>query len=413
VNTRHPASQRIGRRTILKGAGMVAGLVAVSGLPYRLAYAKEEIRIGFLMPLTGAGGTEGPNMLKAAQGAIDEVNAKGGPLGRPIRVFVEDSQTDAETGVRATKKLIEVNNVSAILGTWASATTLAVAPVAQRAKVVEMSTSGASRITEIQKNGFVYRTEPDDLLFGKAYAEMALQRGWKRAAVLGLNVPFTTSTVAAFRERFESGGGKVLSFTTYNAEQTSFKAETIKAFEGDPDFIHISGYEPDVTGILRAAYQANLRGRFVVPFWTISSKTIANLGPAAEGVIIVAEGVDEGSPGYAAVKRILPGEGYHPHPAQTYDMVHLVSLAIEASKDASGSGINSALRSVSGPPGTPVTSFGEGAELLRAGNDIDYQGASGPIDFDENGNIVKANFQVSEIKNGKLVPTGVLKDVRF
>ncbi|NIR31951.1 MAG: ABC transporter substrate-binding protein [Gammaproteobacteria bacterium] len=413
MNTKNSMRKRIDRRTLIKGAGAIAGLAALPGMRIRLAHAQEEINIGFLMPLTGAGGTEGPDMLKAAQGAVDEINRQGGPLGRRIRIFSEDSQTDAETGVRAAKKLIEVNRVSAILGTWASATTLAVAPVAQAAEVVEMSTSGASRITEIQKGGFVYRTEPDDLLFGKAYAEMALQRGWKRASVLGLNVPFTTSTVAAFQERFESGGGKVLSFTTYNAEQTTFKAETIKAFEGDPDFIHISGYQPDVTGILRAAYQANLRGRFVVPFWTITTSTIANLGPAAEGVIIVAEGVNEDSPGYAVVKRILPGAGYHPHPAQTYDMVHLVALAIEASKDASGIGINSTLRRVSGPPGTPVSSFLEGAQRLRAGEEVDYQGASGPIDFDENGNIVKANFQVSEIQNGKITPTGLLEDVVF
>ena len=352
-------------------------------------------------------------MLKAAQAAVDEINGAGGPLGRPIKLITEDDQTDPEAAVRAARKLVDVDKVPAVLGTWASGVTIAVAPITQAAKVVEMSTSGASRITEVQKNGYVYRTEPDDLLFGKAYAALALKRGWKKAGVLGLNVPFTTSTVAAFKQRFEEGGGKVLNFVTYNPDATSFKAETIQAFEGQPDFIHISGYEPDVTGVLRAAYEAGLKASFVIPSFAVSEETIANLGPAAEGLIMVAEGVDEKSAGFKTIQKLFPENSYQPHPAQVYDMLNLVALAIEASKDATGSGIDKGLRAVSGPPGTAVGSFAEGAKLLRGGQEIDYQGASGPIDFDENGNIVKASFRIAEVKDGKIVPVEMLEDVVF
>src|SRR5262249_10250544 len=161
-------------------------------------------------------------------------------------------------------------------------------------------------ITEIQKKGFVYRTEPDDLLFGKAYAVLGLKRGWKSAGVLGLNVPFTASTVEAFKKRFEEGGGKVLSFVTYNPDATDFKAETIQAFKGNPDFIHISGYEPDVTGVLRAAFEAGLKKPFVIPAFAVSEQTIANLGPAAKDVIMVAEGVDNKAAGFKTIERLFP-----------------------------------------------------------------------------------------------------------
>jgi neutral amino acid transport system substrate-binding protein len=401
----------VSRRTMIAGLG--AGAVSLSLLSSTSAWAADDIAIGVLTPLTGAGGVEGPSMLKAMQAAAAEVNAAGGPLGRKLRLIAEDDQTEPEAAVRAAHKLVDIDKVPAIVGTWASGVTVAVAPVAQAAQVVEMSTSGASRITEIQKKGFVYRTEPDDLLFGKAYAELALQRGWKTAAVLGLNVPFTASTVAAFRERFEQGGGKVLSFITYNAEQTSFKSETIQAFQGNPDFIHISGYEPDVTGILRAAFEANLKKPFVIPSFAVSTATIANLGPAAEGLIMVAEGVDEKAGAFKSIEKLFPEDSYQPHPAQAYDMINLVALAIEAAKDASGAGINSKLKEVSGPAGTVVSSFAEGAKLLRNGQAINYNGASGPIDFDQNGNIVKSNFRVAEVKDGKIVPVGMLENVTF
>jgi neutral amino acid transport system substrate-binding protein len=406
-----PRAGSTSRRNVLKAVG--AGLVSASVAPFEVAWSADDIPIGVLMPLTGAGGIEGPLMLKAARAAADEVNAAGGPLGRKLRLISEDDQTDPEAAVRAARKLVDVDKVSAVVGTWASGVTIAVAPVTQAAHVVEMSTSGASRITEIQKKGFVYRTEPDDLLFGKAYAALALKRGWKTAGVLGLNVPFTTTTVAAFKKRFEEGGGKVLNFVTYNPDATSFKAETIQAFAGNPDFIHISGYEPDVTGVLRAAYEANLKKPFVIPAFAISQETIANLGPAAEGLIMVAEGVDEKSKGFETMKKLFPDDSYQPHPAQAYDMINLVALAIEAAKDPSGTGINSTMKSISGPPGTQVGSFAEGAKLIREGKKIDYQGASGPIDFDENGNIVQSNFRIAEVRNGKIVPVETLENVVF
>jgi branched-chain amino acid transport system substrate-binding protein len=411
MNQRNRDIAKSTRRTVIKAMG--GGLAASALLPYAAAFAADDITLGILMPLTGAGGVEGPSMLKAAQAAVDEINAAGGPLGRKIKLVVEDDQTDPEAAVRAAHKLVDVDKVPAVLGTWASGVTIAVAPITQAAKIVEMSTSGASRITEIQKKGFVYRTEPDDLLFGRAYAALALKRGWKTAGVLGLNVPFTATTVDAFKKRFEEGGGKVLSFVTYNPDATSFNAETIQAYQGKPDFIHISGYEPDVTGVLRAAYQAGIKVPFVIPSFAVSEQTIANLGPAAEGLIMVAEGVDEKSEGFKTIAKLFPENTYQPHPAQAYDMLNLVALAIESAKDATGTAINSALRAVAGPPGTQVGSFAEGAKLLRQGQKIDYQGASGPIDFDENGNIQKSNFRIAEVHDGKIVPVGMLENVVF
>src|SRR5262245_14050825 len=113
------------RRRFLLASGAVAlgasapALVRAQGTP---------LELGVLTPLTGAGGFDGPRMAKAMQAVIDEVNAEGGLLGRKVVLVVEDDQTNPEAAVRAARKLIDVTKVPAIMGTWASAVTTAVAP---------------------------------------------------------------------------------------------------------------------------------------------------------------------------------------------------------------------------------------------------------------------------------------------
>ncbi len=388
-------------------------MINVSAHPFGAVTHADEIRIGTLMPLTGAGGPFGANEQKAVIALVKEINEARGPLGKRIKLFNEDTQTDPEAAVRAAKKLINLNKVSAIIGTWASASTLAVGPVAQGSKVVLMSTSGASRITEIQKKGFVYRTEPDDLLYGRAYGEYANLRGWKKASVLGLNVPFTETTVAAFQKRFEARGGRILQTIIYNPGQSTYRTEIISAFKGDPDFIHISGYGPDLTSILRTAYQSGLKGRFIVPGFAISESVLKHSGPSGEGILLVEEGVAEKSPAYKHLVELMGEDRYYSFASQAYDMIQLIALAIEAAGDPSGEAINRMLREVAGPPGVTVFSFVEGAKALRRGEKINYEGASGPVNFDENGNITVANFRVSEIKGGKIVPIDSIKNVKF
>ncbi|HEY8369260.1 MAG TPA: amino acid ABC transporter substrate-binding protein, partial [Thermodesulfobacteriota bacterium] len=89
-----------------------------------------------------------------------------------------------------------------------------------------------------------------------------------------------------------------------------------------------------------------------------------------------------------------------------YDQIQLVALAIEAAGTASGEAINRTMRQLSGPDGVVVINFEEGAKRLREGQRINYEGASGPIDFDEHGNISRGNFSVAKVEQGRIVETG-------
>ena len=104
---------RLSRRTILKGA---AASAAAAGLPVIGRAQADPIKVGILTPLTGAGGNDGPRMLKAMQLVFEEVNKAGGVMGRRINAVIEDDQTNPEAAVRAARKLIEVDKVSVIMG---------------------------------------------------------------------------------------------------------------------------------------------------------------------------------------------------------------------------------------------------------------------------------------------------------
>src|SRR5579871_243321 len=171
---------KLNRRRLLAGSAVLAG---ASLLPARSFAQAAPIRIGTLTPLTGAGGPYGPSMVKAVNAVVDEVNAAGGVLGRKIEIVSEDDQTNPEAGVRAARKLIDVDKVSAILGTWASAVTTAVAPLCWESKTVLCTTSGADSITQLPHQGYVFRTQPNTTLQGRKFGEFCVAQGCKRIAL--------------------------------------------------------------------------------------------------------------------------------------------------------------------------------------------------------------------------------------
>src|SRR5437899_8100156 len=185
------------RREVLKGtaaAGLVVGAPAIVWVQ-----GKAPINIGTLCPLTGAGGSYGPDMQRAAVGVVGGVNKAGGIHGRPAQLFHEDDQTSAEAGVRAARKLIDVNKVVAIVSTWTSAVTLAVRPLCVEAQVFLIGVSGADAVTQGEHKGYVARTQPNTKLQGSMYAKFGVsKKEWKREAYLALQTTYARSFGDAF-----------------------------------------------------------------------------------------------------------------------------------------------------------------------------------------------------------------------
>jgi len=393
----------ISRRRFL--ATSAAGVTL--GMTGRITWGAEEILIGALNPLTGAGSPYGPGMQKAIALAAAQINAAGGPLGRKIRLFTEDTETSPEAGVRAAKKLIEVNKVVAILGTWSSGVTMAVVPLTIKAGIVEMSVSGAPEITTLKDDDLVYRTQASNVLFGEAFARVAWKRGFRKASTMAFNNPSGLGNTGEFAKVFTKFGGQVLAKVVYNPNQASYKAELQQALTPKPDVIVMGSYLPDTTIILKEWYEGGQPVKWITPAWAVNPKLIASVGAhVVEGVVAVDTVPDFDSPTYKRMSaELTKAMGVdpvtNPYGPMVYDQMILVALAIEAAKSADPKVFKNKIREVSGPPGKKVFSFEEGAAELRRGGTINYEGMSSKIDFDEAGD-VRPKFGIYEVRGGKM-----------
>src|SRR5215510_11806155 len=252
------------RRELLKASG-AAGLVV--GAPAILsAQAKEPIHIGTLCPLTGAGGSYGPDMQRAVVAVVERINKAGGINGRPVQLFHEDDQTSAEAGVRGARKLIDVNKVVAILSTWASAVTLAVKPLCVEAKVFEISVSGADAVTEGNHGGYIARTQPNTRLQGRMYAKYVLTRKeWKRVAYMALQTPFAAPFGETFSAGLKGAGATITDSLVYEANKPSYRSEITRVLATNPDLIMVSGYTPDASVLAKDLYRAGYKGAMLAP----------------------------------------------------------------------------------------------------------------------------------------------------
>ena len=178
----------IKRRKLLLAAG------AVLTAPRIAAAQSGTLRLGVLTPLTGAGSFDGPRMLKAMQAVATEINTAGGLLDRKIELVVEDGETNPEAAVRAARKLIDINKVPVIMGTWASAVTTAVAPVCWESKTFLTTVSGADTITKLPHNGYLIRTQPNNFLQATKHAEFIARLGKKKVFILSVQAPFSEPT---------------------------------------------------------------------------------------------------------------------------------------------------------------------------------------------------------------------------
>ena len=384
--------ERLTRRLFL---GTTAATLAV---PSVLRAQSNVIKLGSLTPLTGVGGTYGPSMRDAIAGVIDQVNEAGGVLGRQIELVSEDTQTSPEAAVRAARKLIDVDGVSAIMGTWASSVTTAVAPLAWESKTMLLCVSGADSITQLPHQGFICRTQPNSKLQIRVAGDFMMEEGATQMAWIGPQTPFAASSIAILEEIAVASSAGMESLI-YEADKSTYRSEVDQILRDNPDFLMLGGYAADSTVLLRDIWQAGYEGKIIGPAYAVNNTVLEALPAEVTESVFTWEGspaVDSGS--YANVKSILGGEDVDPYSAQTYDHASLVILAMAAGGDVTGDTVRANIRNISQGDGQMVESAVDGLAALDGG--INYSGASGPCDFDEIGDITGTQFVFKQISGG-------------
>jgi branched-chain amino acid transport system substrate-binding protein len=387
---------RIGRR-----AALASGVAALAS-PALVRAQAEPIKLATLTPLTGAGGSYGPSMAKVAGAVVEDVNKAGGVLGRRIVLVSEDDQTSPEPAVRAARKLIDVDKVSAIMGTWASSVTTAVAPLCWESKTFLCTVSGADSITLLPHQGYLIRTQPNSQLQVTRLAEFILSLGAKKIFTMIPQTPFTQSTFDILNAVLPKGGATHQSLI-YDDKKNTYRTEVDQALRTSPDMILANGYTPDTVVLLKDLYRSGFKGKIIGFAYSINQKLVDQIGQneAVEGVYTFAPAPAEGGGAYERVKAAVGSTNPDPYTCQVYDHVNMVLMSMALAKDTSGTAVKDNIRKVSQGGGKPVDNAVDGLKAIAAGDKVDYSGASGPCDFDDKGDILSCKFRFEQIKGGK------------
>ena len=394
----------ISRRTLLAGS---AALAAAAWSPRRAAAQGAPIRLGTLTPLTGAGGSYGPSMRKAIEWVTSEVNGAGGALGRKIELVSEDDQTNPEAAVRAARKLIDADKVAAIMGTWASSVTTAVAPICWESKTFLTTVSGSDTITQLPHLGYLVRTQPNTQLQIGKLGEFILSLKSKRVFVLAAQTPFAVPSQKRLSEILPKGGSELVGGVIYDKDKTTFRSEIDQALRAKPDMIYLNGYTPDTTVVLKELFKAGYTGAKIAQGYAVNQKLLDSVpAEVTDGTYTATPSPAVDSAGYKRLAKFLGAADLDPYSCQCHDHASLVILAIAKAKgEATGTAIKDNVRKISQGSGVKVDNAVEGLKLLAQGKEINYEGASGPCDFTETGDIIdcKIRYDVAEKGAFKLV----------
>jgi branched-chain amino acid transport system substrate-binding protein len=341
-------------------------------------------------------------MANAVKKAAEEINKAGGVLGRELLIISEDDQTSPEAGLRAARKLIDIDKVSAIIGTWASAVTTAVVPVCSQSGVFLSTVSGAETITQLPHQGFLIRTQPTTTLQGTKFGEFALSINAKTVAFVSPQTPFTDSQYASLTKVVTAAGGKTTSLI-YDDKKTTLRTEVDQVLRSKPDAIVMGGYTNDTAVLLRDLYRANYRGSLFGFAYAVNKQLVDALpADVSEGIYTLAPSPAEGSSAYKNVAGLIGVDTPDTYSCQVYDHLNLIAMAMAVGKGDTGTVIKDNVRKVSQGGGERVENAVEGLKLIDQAKKVDYDGASGPCDFTEIGDITDAKFRYEQVKGSKI-----------
>jgi neutral amino acid transport system substrate-binding protein len=376
------------------------------------------LKIGSLLSNTGDVASIAQPLPNAIKMAVDTVNGCGGVNGAPVTLVSEDDQSDPSAGKAGMTKLAEVDQVAGVVGSFASSVSTAAADVAVTNKVMLVSPGSTSpvftqRAKEGKYQGFWARTAPPDTYQAQAMAQLAAKKGFKQVATIAINNDYGVGFEKEFVVAFKKLGGTVVNEakpTRYDPKATTFDSEVKAAFEGKPQAIAAIVYPDTGASLLKAAYEQGLSKGVTVmlPDGAYDPSFPEKVGKTSDGKFILdgAIGTVPGAHGKALAnfnqKWSVSGKPLTAYLQHSWDAASLLMLAAQAAKANTGEGIKTNIREVAGGSGQEVADVCEGLKLLKEGKKINYQGASGNVDIDPQGDVVGA-YDIWQVQpDGKL-----------
>lgn len=375
-------------------AASVAGAALMAA---SLPAQAQEVKLGFLGGFTGPIETLVPPIHDGARLAVDQINEQGGILdGRTLTLLQGDSTCiDTTAASAAADRMVNSENVTALVGPLCSGETIAAAnTVAIPGGVIIVSPAATSpALSELDDNDLVFRTTPSDAYSGETLAKLLYNKGHDNIAITYVNNDYGKGFADALAGAFEELGGTVAANEAHEDGKADYRAEIGSLASSGAEMLVVLAYV-DGSGqtIVRQALEGGDFDKFAGGDGMIGDSIVAAVGEGRlDGFIGTKIGSSE-TPGTALFAEAATAADLDPagsFVAQSYDAAFLLALAIQKNGSDGREGLSAALREVATAPGEVILpgEWEKAKELIAAGTDINYEGASGSHEFDDKGDV--------------------------
>ncbi|MCA1771666.1 MAG: ABC transporter substrate-binding protein [Halomonas sp.] len=397
---------------------IIATAVAVSSLALAGA-AQAEVKVGFLGGFTGGIESLTPPIFDGAQLAVKQINEQGGILdGQTLEMPSGDTTcSDASAASNAADRMVNSEDVTAIVGALCTGATIAAANNAAIPGGVLMVSpaSTAPAVSELDDDDLVFRTVPSDAFQGEMLARLLIEKGINEVAVTFVNNDYGQGLSDAFTNTFEAEGGSVVESLAHEDNRADYRSELGTLSSTGVETLVVLAYA-DTSGqtVLRQAAESGVFTQYVGADGMVGNSLVEAVGAdVLEGMIATRPGSPD-LPGTDIFIEAAEAEDIDPEAvfaAQAYDAAFLVALAIEQNGSAEREGLSEALRSVASAPGETILpgEWEKAVELIAQGEEINYEGASGSHEFDDNGDVPGIVVEMT-VEDGEFERVGELEE---
>ena len=387
---------------------MATALTAVTATTAFAGGHGKEVKLGIILGFTGPLESLAQQMAGGAEAAIEEVTASGMLLdaAKVTGVRADSTCIDAAAATAAAERLVTSDKVDGIMGADCSGVTGAIlSNVALANGTVMISPSATSPgLSTAEDNGLFFRTAPSDARQGVVMTDVLLEEGINEVALTYTNNDYGKGLADAFQTAFEAAGGTVTISAAHEDGKADYSAEVGALASAGGDRLVVAGYvDQGGSGIVRAALDSGAFDTFHFPDGMISDALVENFGSEIDGSTGQNPGTD--SPGAMKYAELI-GDKFNPtspFSAESYDAAALIMLAMQAADSKDPSDYKNHVMDVANAPGIEIFpgELGKALELIKAGEEIDYVGASaveliGP--GESAGNYRQVTFEGGELK---------------
>lgn len=385
-------------------------IFGASALALASTAAYADVTIGNPMGMTGPIPDLVAPMAQAVDLAAQNINDQGGMFadGQAFNVVRADSACDPTAAVDAVTKLVNVNNVAAIIGPVCSGAAIAQAEsVSIPAGVVTLSVSASSPAITNMEDGtdLVFRATASDAYQGIALADLAIANGMTEMAVSYANDDYNAAIAAVFVEAFTAAGGTVTANEAHEPSKASYRSEVATLGATSDNLALFAYYGSGGITLMRNALETGAFTSFIGADGMLSDEVIEQIGGENLGnVTFTTAASDSTTAPFAAWQALAEAAGIpasDPFVPNSYDATFMMALAIEAAGSDDRGAIAASLRSIASAPGEVILpgEWAKAKEILAAGGEINYEGGAGTQDFDANGD-VPGLFSKSTVVDG-------------